>query len=454
MTAVLVAGNGAQYLPATIVALAAQTRRPDRVIAVDAGSSDGSSAILRDRLGADAVVIAVPRSSMTQAATTALRRIEARDDEWFWIIGHDSAPHRRALESLVGAVEVSPSVVIAGPKLMRWDEPETLVGFGESIDEFGRSVRLASSQLDQSQHDDRTDVLAVAAPGSLINATVWRRLEGLDPGLPTVDAGLDLGIRARLAGHRVERVPAARVAASGPVELFGRRGRSPGSRNRIHRSAGLHRRMTFAPLFAVPLLWLTLLPVAVARALWQVLAKRPGLALGELGAGLFAMIDPTVPGARRRIARTRTVGWTAIAPLRVRGAAARELVAREVSTDARTADAAVDERERPTFFGSGGAWVALLVTAVAATLYGRLLAAPAVAGGALLPIGDVASLWAQVGVRWRDADGGFLGAADPFSVVLAALGSITWWSPSIAISVLPILAKPRSADDARIAGGG
>lgn len=445
VTAVLVAGNGAQYLPATIAALAAQTRRPDRVIAVDAGSSDGSRAILADRLPDGTVIVPVPRSSLAQAATTALRRVEARDDEWFWIIGHDSAPHRRALEALIGAVEVSPSVVIAGPKLMRWDAAETLVGFGESIDEFGRSVRLASAQLDQSQHDDRTDVLAVAAPGSLISATVWRRLEGFDPGLPTVDAGLDLGIRARLAGHRVERVPAARVAASGPVELFGRRGRSPGSRNRIHRSAALHRRMTFAPLPAVPLLWLTLLPVAIARALWQVLAKRPGLALGELGAGLFAMVDPTVPPARARISRTRTVGWSAIAPLRVRGAAARELMMREVAADSRTSDAPVDDRERPSFFGSGGAWVALLVTGVAAALYGRLLSAPALAGGALLPLGDLASLWSQVGVRWREGDGGFLGAADPFSVVLAVVGSTTWWSPSLAVVVLLVIAMPLSA---------
>jgi GT2 family glycosyltransferase len=445
VTAVLVARNGAQYLPATIAALAAQTRRPDRVIAVDVASSDGTRALLQERLPAGSIVVPSAKASLTQAATTALLNVDARDDEWFWIIGHDSAPHRRALEALLGAVEVSPSVVLVGPKLMRWDDAETLVGFGETLDEYGRSVRLASAQLDQSQHDDRTDVLSVAAPGTLVLASVFRRLEGFDPGLPSVDAGLDLGIRARLAGHRVERVPTARIAAAGPVELFGRGGRSPGSRNRIHRRAALHRRMVYAPIAALPLLWLSLLPVAVVRALWQVLAKRPTLALGEIAAGLAALVDPTVPGARRRIARTRQLGWAAIVPLRVRGAAARELLQRETSVDARTADASADGIERPSFFAAGGAWVALLVAAIAMGMHGRLLSASALAGGALVPLGDVDSLWSQLGVRWRETDGGFLGAADPFSAVIAVVGSATWWSPSLAVVVLMVLAMPLAA---------
>lgn len=445
VTAVLVAKNGAQYLPATIAALAAQTRAPDRVIAVDAGSSDGTRALLQARLPAGAVIMPTPKLSFSQAATVALLKLDARDDEWFWIIGHDAAPHRRALESLLGAVEVSPSVVLAGPKLMRWDDSETLVGFGETLDEYGRSVRLASAQLDQSQHDDRTDVLSVAAPGSLVLASVFRRLQGFDPGLPTVDAGLDFGIRARLAGHRVERVPSARIAAAGPVEIFGRGGRSPGSRNRIHRRASLHRRMVYAPLPAMPLLWLTLLPVAIIRALWQVLAKRPTLALGELAAGFAAMVDPTVPPARTRISRTRQLGWAAIAPLRVTGSAARELLRRETSVDSRTIDASVDGIERPGFFGSGGAWVTLVVAAIAVGLHGRLLSATALAGGALVPLGSFDSLWAQLGVRWRDSDGGFLGAADPFAVVIAVLGSTTWWSPSFAVVLITVLGMPLAA---------
>lgn len=445
VTAVLVARNGAQYLPATLAALAAQSRRPDRVIAVDAGSTDDSLQLLRDGLQDGSLVMPAQRTTLALAARAAIARIQTREDEWLWILGHDAAPHRRALEHLLGAVEVSPSVVIVGPKLMRWDAAETLVSFGETLDGTGRSIRLAAGQLDQSQYDDATDVMAVAAPGSLVLASLWRRLDGFDPGLPDVDAGLDLGVRARLAGHRVERVPDARVASAGPVELFGRTGRSPGARNRVHRAAALHRRMVAAPAVLLPLLWLAILPVAVVRALWQLVAKRPGHVLGELAAGLRALVDPTVLPARRRIASTRVVPWSALAPLRVRGAVARELRSREAAVDARTADTVVDGVERPGFFSAGGAWVVLLVAAVAAALHGRLLGASALAGGALLPLGDLASLWSQLGVRWRLTDGGFLGAADPFSAVLAVIGSLTWWSPSTAVVLLLAAAMPLSA---------
>ena len=203
--------------------------------------------------------------------------------------------------------------------------------------------------------------------------------------------------------------------------------------------------MAYAPLPLVPLLWLGLLPIAVLRALWQLVAKRPGHAPGELLAGLRALVDVTVPAARRRISRARTVGWSALAPLRVTGTAARDLRRRESEVEARTADAAIDERERPGFFAHGGAWIVLVVAAIAAGLFGRLLGARALEGGALLPLGDVGSLWAQLGVRWRETDGGFLGPADPFSTVLAGLGSLTWWSPSLAVVILLVVAMPLSA---------
>ena len=148
MTAVLVARNGAQYLPATLAALAAQSRRPDRVVAVDAGSTDGSRALLAEGLPDGSIVVPTGRATLAQAANTALLHLDAREDEWFWILGHDAAPQRRALEALLGAIEVSPSVALVGPKLMRWDESETLVGFGETLDAFGGSLRLAPASPD------------------------------------------------------------------------------------------------------------------------------------------------------------------------------------------------------------------------------------------------------------------------------------------------------------------
>lgn len=445
VTAILVARNGAQYLPATLAALQAQTRPPDRIIAIDAASSDASLAILQQQLPGGFVASA-RKGSLAQVIDLALGRAAGPEPtDWYWFLGHDNAAHPRALEALLGAVEVSPSVVVVGPKLVRWDDPEVVLGFGETITGTGASIQLVNEELDQAQHDRTTDVLGVAVPGMLVSAEAWDRLGGFDDGLPTVDAGLDFGVRTRLAGHRVERVPDAKVAAAGPVELFGRRSLASGTRNAMRRRAQYHRRLVYAPAVAVPFFWLAMLPLAIGYALWQVLAKRPGMAPGELGAGLAAMFDGSVIGARARIARSRTVGWAAIAPFRVTGRDARELRERELAVEAKTADQPVEERERPAFFAAGGGWAVLLAAIASAAAFGRLFGAQALAGGALAPLGDIADVWGALGVRWRPEDGGFLGSSDPFHSILAVIGSTTWWSPSFSIVLVIVAAMPLSA---------
>jgi GT2 family glycosyltransferase len=438
--AVLVARNGAQYLPRTLAALAAQTRRPDSVLLVDAGSSDGSLALLSE-LG---TVARSPRSfGAAVARALQLAPAQAVDNEWLWLLGHDNAPDPSALSAMLGAVEVAPSVAIAGPKLMRWDEPAIIASFGESMTTYGRSVDLVSGELDQAQHDLHSDLLAVAAGGMLVRRSVWTALGGFDPGLPSVDAALDLAVRARLAGNRVVGVPSARVASAGPPELFGRRSVSASAQNRIRRTAQLHRRLVYAPPFVVPVHWVSLVPLAILRSLLHLISKRPGFVGGELAAALGAAFDGSVPPARRTLRRTRVMGWAAIGALRITAGELRERRAGERAAVAST-DAA--PRERPGFFAGGGAWIVLLTAVLGMVAFGRFAGAPALSGGGLVPLsGTVGELWSHVGYAWHALGTGFLGASDPFSYVLALLGSLTFWSPSFSMVLLYLLAMPLSA---------
>ena len=69
-----------------------------------------------------------------------------------------------------------------------------------------------------------SDVLAVSEVGMLVNASVFRDLGGFDSGLGPFDGGLDLCVRARLAGHRVVVVPRSVVrVGAGPAEWNARR---------------------------------------------------------------------------------------------------------------------------------------------------------------------------------------------------------------------------------------
>jgi GT2 family glycosyltransferase len=443
VTAILVARNGAAYLDRTLAALARQVRRPDSLVVVDAGSTDDSAARLT-AANPTQFVTARGRGAFGDGVSQGLRAAGAAesDDDWLWLLAHDNAPEPRALAELLGAVEIAPSVAVAGPKLMRWDKPDTISSYGASITRFGASMDLVFDELDQAQHDRQSDLLAVAAGGMLVRRRVWEQVGGFDPALPHVDAALDFCIRVRLAGHRIVGVPGARVASIGAPDLFGRTGVTSSARSRHTRLAQLHRRLAYAPAAAVPVHWLSLVPLAIGRSVAQLLGKNPGAVAGEFSAAVSAAFDTNVAPARSRIRSTRKLGWGAIAPLRMPDREARDLRAnrREVRAFAENGE---PQRQRAAFLSGGGAWTVITLAAVGIIAFGPFLGANSLVGGGLAPLSSsLGDLWSNVGVGWRETGGGFLGAADPFAWVLAVLGTLTFWNPSFSIVLLYLAALP------------
>jgi len=451
VTAILVARNGDAHLKRTLAALAAQSRRPNVTIAVDVSSTDSSESML-SASGPTQVLSVRDGTSFGSAVAHAVQFAPPAesDNEWLWLLGHDNAPAPDALQQLLAAVEVAPSVAVAGPKLMAHNDPTWITDFGQTMTRFGASISLVPGELDQAQHDVRDDVLAVAAAGMLVRRSVWQKLGGFDPGLPSIDASLDFSVRTRLAGHRVVLVPGARVSSAGGPETFGRSSSSPARTFRIARAAQLHRRLTYAPGWAVFLHWLSLVPLAVLRSVGDLIGKRPSAIGGEIGAALSTAFSGSIGAARRQLKKSRVVGWAAIAPLRMPPSEVREL--RGQAREAELAGLeplptnAAAAWPRAGFVAHAGLWVVLLVGVVGVLAYGALLGANAVSGGGLRPLSDsVGALWSNIGIGWRAVGTGAWGAADPFAAVLAVLGSLTFWNPSFSIVLLYFLALPLAA---------
>ena len=445
VTAILVVQDGDRWLGRTLAALAEQTRRPDALVVVAEPTTDFTPEMLASA-GVTQVVTATG-GTFGVGIARALRAAPPAEEgaEWLWLLRADSAPEPTALAALLAAVEVAPSVAVAGPKLVDPDDHARLRSYGVTMSGGGATVALVDDALDQAQFDTDTDVLAVAVDGAIVRRGVWQAVDGLDVGLPTADAGLDLGVRVRLAGHRVVRVPAARVERARRIEDVARkRPSSARLRRRIARTAQLHRRFVYAPGITVPLHWLSLLPLALLRSIVHLLAKRPGAVPGEISAAFRAAFDGTVPSARARVRRARTVGWRAVDPLRMRGAELREHRAHERD---QADDRAGREPDlvRASFLG-GGIWVVAAAIVAGLVVSWRLLGATTAEGGGLAPLASTASeLWSRLGWGWREIGVGFSGAADPATALWAVLGSATWWNPSTAIVLLWITAMPFAA---------
>ncbi|MGA0568894.1 glycosyltransferase [Rathayibacter sp. KR2-224] len=447
VTAILVAHRGAEHLARTLDALASQTRPVDSLVVIGVDSDQATSAAA-SAASPDHLLASTEKLSFGTALGVAARVVppSSSDDEWLWFLGQDTAPEPEALAHLIDTVAVSPSVAIAGPKLVDWDEASVIRELGLSMTRLGATIVPVEDELDQAQHDRTSDMLGVPAAGMLIRHSVWERLGGFDPALTAFDEGLDLCVRARLAAYRVVIVPGARVAsAADGVSLQPRspRGRQRRRQYRQRRAAQLHRRMAYAPAFALVFHWLSLVPLAVIRSLGLLLSKQPGAIIGEFAAALATAFGGSHIGqARGAIKRVRTVKWKAIAPLRIPRAEVRRMRAlrRETSLVRQHG-----ERRELNFFSGGGAWVVLATALMSIALFAPLLGSSQVSGGGLLPLNDIGTLWSNLGYGWRDIGIGFVGAADPFTGVLAVLGSLTFWQPSFAIVLLWFAALPLAA---------
>lgn len=220
VTAILVARHGGEWLDETLAALAAQTRQPDRVIAVVNGGRESIAHELRTREGITGVVStqnivsfggAVQQGIAAVPSDPATGSTAEQTQDWFWLLSEDSAPEPRALAEILSTVQRAPSVAIAGPKLLSWDHPDRIIELGQSLTHRGERWLLRRQERDQQQYDHLQDVLGVGPVGMLVRSDVWRQLEGFDPAYAVYDDGLDLSVRARLAGFRVVVAPTSRV---------------------------------------------------------------------------------------------------------------------------------------------------------------------------------------------------------------------------------------------------
>ncbi|QTX05245.1 glycosyltransferase [Agromyces archimandritae] len=448
VTAILVVHHGGNRLARTLDAIEAGRRRPDDLVAVLVEPDEAETEAVRAS-AAGTIVASREPIAFGAAVATGIRGLDRPFEagELLWLLSHDAAPEPGALEALLAELETSPSVVLAGPKLVDWEHGERIASLGRTVTRFGRTVELVDGELDQSQHDHRTDVLAVAPAGLLVDAALWQELGGLDPALPVVDDALDLSVRARLAGYRVAVAPAARVAFAGDGVAdpgTGGKARDVRRRDRQRRRAALHRRLAWAPAWAVAVHWISLLPIAVGRSVWRLLAKTPGSIPGEFAAAVSVMASPVaVSQSRRRIRRTKRAGWKALAPLRADG---REMAVRRQAEREATREKARGSRPDIDFLHSGGGWTLLVTGVIAVALFLWMFGKSGIVGGGLMPLSSsLAELWSNAAYGTRAVGTGSVGAADPFAGLLAVFGSITFWAPSFSLLLVWMLAVPVAA---------
>ncbi|MCQ1996291.1 glycosyltransferase family 2 protein [Arthrobacter sp. zg-Y1171] len=484
--AVVVAHNGASYLPDTLSALTAQTRPADFYIGVDAGSTDASASLLQLGLPVGSPVIGVPaRSGFGAAVKAGLAELpdnlrvtgsgsasgSGTEDgagsvqEWIWLLHDDSAPDPGALQELLLAVERAPSVTIAGAKQVEWDNDRRLVDVGVSINRWAERLTLIDAdELDQGQYDSRSDIFAVNSAGMLIRRDAWDLLGGFDPALPGSGDDIDLCWRNRLAGNRVVVVPSARMRHAGNRP-------NPAASASAARRAEIFLRLKHAPLWQVPFLAVGAVLGGIGRFFLGMVAKDPGYAVSSLLTSAAAVLRPVdLYRSRRRAAVTRRRPRNAVNALRSGSREVREHRRTMYRADSpETAETGSAEyvpsgdtnNDFAALEGPGRTWVGLGALAAVLLLAGlslaglhRLFGASAAAGGALVPLGQgVGEIWAAATGWWAQLGSGAPAHGDPFNFVLTLLAIAGFGNGNAALLILLLLALPLAGLSAWFAAG-
>jgi GT2 family glycosyltransferase len=472
VTALLVSHDGMRWLPSVLDGLQEQTRRPDRVCAVETGTLGESHALLGQRLGA-AVVTSAPvdagYGTAVEVGLAALPPSEAAT-EWIWLLHDDGRPDPRCLEQLLDAAELHPSAAIIGPKLREWPSLRRLLELGVTITGSGRrETGLERGEYDQGQHDTVKRVLAVNTAGMLVRRDVLESV-GFDPYLPLSGPEIDFGWRAALAGHTTIVAPEA-VVFHAEASHRGLR-KTPHTRHvrRSEREAALYTLLVNSSTSRLPLLGLRLFIWGLLRPLGLLLLRAPTEAMDEVVAQVRTVLHPArILRARRERRAAVTVKHKALRalfppwwlPLRhgldlvIDAASALWAVIFDAATNpsqaSRTWDDADDTEEvdgfgpilrvlrSPVFLLLGGLVLAALVA-------GRGLWGGTLSGGALQPVvGGATDMWRGYFATWHNLGTGSSNPAAPYLLPLAIGGTLLGGHASWLISGLLLFAVPLAA---------
>ncbi|MFF3625179.1 glycosyltransferase [Streptomyces sp. NPDC002467] len=355
VTAVLVAHDGARWLPRTLAGLLGQERPAQNHVAADTGSSDESARLLTEAFGDDHVLhlarrtgfgAAVDESARTAGTLTPedlpyLKRPSGwdpvsrtwRDDnydlpelphgepvQWLWLLHDDSAPEPDALAELLRVAEENPDAAVIGPKLRGWYDKKQLLEAGVTIARSGRRwTGLDRREQDQGQHDQVRPVLSVSTAGMLVRRDVYDDLGGFDRRLPLMRDDVDLCWRAQSAGHTVLVAPDAVMrhaeAAARERRTVDCAGRTSASPHRVDKAGAVYTILANSSGRALPYVLLRVLLGTVLRTLAYLVGKAPGQAVDEITGLLATLLRPGRILAARSRRRRPVVPAAELRPL-------------------------------------------------------------------------------------------------------------------------------------------
>lgn len=464
VAAILVAHNGAAWLPKVFETLAVMDFAPTSWNVVDVSSTDGSGELLRETFGAERITYAASGTGFGAAVTLGLESAPRTD--WIWLLHDDCAVTPGTLAGLLDEATTADDIAVVGPKIREWPSLKRLLEVGLSITSTGgRETGLEPGEPDAGQHDRPRDVLAVNTAGVLIRRDVWDELGGFDPSLRLYFDDIDFGWRVARAGYRTRTAPRAVLFHAEASSRGSRRSTAGDVHDSEQRRAAMFTLLANAGSKKFVWQYVRLFFGTLLRILGLLIVKAPEEAGDELSALQSIYLHPsrlrTARKSRNDSARVpakdvrrllpppwlpyqhgidslREVVTSMVRPETV------DTVGRRSSAIDTDPDETHDLPSEPSILVRRPWLVAVLSAIVLSFIAGRgLFSGGLLHGGVLLASPDTtAGWWRLVFERWHDVGLGSSAMAPAFALPLAAVGSLVWFKPGMLVAALLIFAVP------------
>ena len=197
--------NGRELLDGALASLAGQSLPPEAIV-VDNGSTDGTTAHVRERWP-EASLVALAANRGFAAAVNA--GVAASSSEYVALLNNDMELEPAWLAELVAALDADPGAGSASSKLRMLREPGRLDGAGDLVTWYGATWRRGHGEPDQGQYDAPGVVASPCAGAALYRRRALEEVGEFDERFFAYLEDADWGLRSQLAGWRCLWVPSA-----------------------------------------------------------------------------------------------------------------------------------------------------------------------------------------------------------------------------------------------------
>lgn len=203
--------NGRENALACVASLLQMDYPTSRIIVVDNGSNDGSTAALRERFLTVDVISSSVNLGFAGACNLGIEAALAAGAAYLLIMNNDTVVDKQMLSELIREAERSPDIGIVGPKIYYYDAPDTIWFAGGDRGRWTWAVTRRPRGRDRKSSNLPRDVSFLPGCGMLARRVLVERIGSFDTGYFMYYEDCDFCVRAKQAGFRLRYVPTARM---------------------------------------------------------------------------------------------------------------------------------------------------------------------------------------------------------------------------------------------------